>query len=559
VALGILAVITAGRPVLALAGTMPGHDAGTLPALAPAASWQLMASGTMARLWGVWGSSRQDVFAVGSSGVILHYDGASWHSMDSWTAGDLHAVWGSSSSDVFAVGADHGTYPPTGIILHYDGVSWRRMDSGTAGGLAGVWGSSSSDVFAVGGGGAILHYDGATWDSMDSGTVLDLKGLWGSGSSDVFAVGDDETILHYTGATWQPMATPRDWCGQGSPAGSSFFLYGVWGSNGDDVFAAGGCSAPSAATYSAILHHDGAAWSAASVNGPHASDTYFMSVWGHNDQDVFAVDNTGAIVRYDGAGWQPMASGTDRDLRGVWGNGGETFAVGGYGVILHYVEAQPPTGCDTVPMPTPPYTNTMPISGTVALQVNRSLDDAYVTLGSTTDLYTDTRSIRMGGRPGVAVPYVEYVTGLLFRDLPVPRCAQITSAKLRMNTWYQSGVPVEVEVAGQLSPQADTFSVENPWPHQRPKTAQRTPWTLTKPVSGTVESPDLATVVQEIVWQDGWQEGNNLALVISPVLTGKQTMDWQAYDFKPEGAAQLLIHYQAVVTRPRLYLPLVSH
>ena len=34
-------------------------------------------------------------------------------------------------------------------------------------------------------------------------------------------------------------------------------------------------------------------------------------------------------------------------------------------------------------------------------------------------------------------------------------------------------------------------------------------------------------------------------------------MDWMAYDVKPEGAAQLVIHYEAVVPGPRLYLPLV--
>lgn len=37
-----------------------------------------------------------------------------WSAMSSGTTADLHAVWGSSSSDVFAVGTD-------GTILHYEG------------------------------------------------------------------------------------------------------------------------------------------------------------------------------------------------------------------------------------------------------------------------------------------------------------------------------------------------------------------------------------------------------------------------------------------------------
>lgn len=57
----------------------------------------------------IWGSSKNDVFAVGFNGTILHYDGSNWSRM--WLGGpgngfmiDLKGVWGSSGSDVFAVG-----------------------------------------------------------------------------------------------------------------------------------------------------------------------------------------------------------------------------------------------------------------------------------------------------------------------------------------------------------------------------------------------------------------------------------------------------------------------
>ena len=73
-------------------------------------------------------------------------------------------MWGSSGSNVFAVG-DSGT------ILHYDGSSWSAMSSGTTNYLYGVWGSSGSDVFAVGDAGTILHYDGSSWSAMSSGTT----------------------------------------------------------------------------------------------------------------------------------------------------------------------------------------------------------------------------------------------------------------------------------------------------------------------------------------------------------------------------------------------------
>jgi hypothetical protein len=73
--------------------------------------------------------------------------------MTSGTTENLYGVWGSSPSDLFAVG-EHGT------ILHYDGRGWSAMHSGTADYLLGVWGSGPGDVFAVGSFGTILHHRG---------------------------------------------------------------------------------------------------------------------------------------------------------------------------------------------------------------------------------------------------------------------------------------------------------------------------------------------------------------------------------------------------------------
>ena len=83
----------------------------TIQASFRSTSWSSMTSGTTERLRSIWGSSSSDVFAVGGSGTILHYDGTAWSEMSSGTTEHLYNVWGSSSSDVFAVGYD-------GTILH---------------------------------------------------------------------------------------------------------------------------------------------------------------------------------------------------------------------------------------------------------------------------------------------------------------------------------------------------------------------------------------------------------------------------------------------------------
>ncbi len=117
-----------------------------------------MTSNSDVPLFGVWGSSGSNVFAVGADGVILHFDGTNWGAMTSDTNVALFGAWGSSDSDVFAVGSN-------GVILHYDGTSW-VAETGDPGApsIQGVWGSSGSDVFAVGESGGIQHYDGTGWN-----------------------------------------------------------------------------------------------------------------------------------------------------------------------------------------------------------------------------------------------------------------------------------------------------------------------------------------------------------------------------------------------------------
>jgi hypothetical protein len=104
----------------------------------------------------VWGASSTDVFVVcDGGGLILHYNGSSW-SVTHEASTRLYGVWGSSNSNVFAVGEDETN---AGVIWHCNGASWSPMPSGaTDKPLYGVWGSSATDVFAVGYGGTILHY-----------------------------------------------------------------------------------------------------------------------------------------------------------------------------------------------------------------------------------------------------------------------------------------------------------------------------------------------------------------------------------------------------------------
>lgn len=227
----------------------------------------------------------------------------------------LHAVWGSSPEDVFAVGGEwwEGWWPVTGAIVHNGGSDWKSMTVPVhAEDLLDVWGASASDVFAVGALGTILHYDGTTWAEMASGTDRNLSAVWGSSGEDVFAAGARNVVLHYDGAAWTTA-----WLGAGPNA-----LVDIWGSSGTDVFAVGS---------GAILHYDGDAW----TQTVHAGLT-LMGVWGTSSTNVFAVGDSGVILHYDGTGWSAVPTPPVEGLLGIQGTDEDDMFAVGSADILHY-------------------------------------------------------------------------------------------------------------------------------------------------------------------------------------------------------------------------------
>jgi photosystem II stability/assembly factor-like uncharacterized protein len=291
-----------------------------LPASALADGWSRMESGTTNDLYGIWGASPDDVFAVGPKGTILHFDGRTWSPMAVDGSPHLLSVWGASGRDVFVVGDE-------GVIIHYDGRRWNTMHSGTTKNLIAVWGASGRDVFAVGYSGTVLHYDGSAWTPMASGTGEDLYGVWGSSSSHVVAVGGTPMpmpgkglIVSYDGKTWSPMAIP-----------ASPFLFGAWGTSAKDVHAVG--------VDLAALRWDGQAWRPAPVTLPRVQGAIsgLTRLWGSGPDDIYAAGFNGVLAHFDGNRWTPVSRDTTEQLGGVIAfSPNDVFVVGGAGIILRY-------------------------------------------------------------------------------------------------------------------------------------------------------------------------------------------------------------------------------
>jgi cysteine-rich repeat protein len=100
-------------------------------------TWQIVSPIlTTMDLHGIWGTGNE-IFVVGDAGSILRIDIRTndWEYMITPGETSLHAVWGTSSEDITAVG-DGGT------VLHYDGNDdnlWAPVRSSANANLQGVW------------------------------------------------------------------------------------------------------------------------------------------------------------------------------------------------------------------------------------------------------------------------------------------------------------------------------------------------------------------------------------------------------------------------------------
>ena len=137
-------------------------------------------------LFKVWGTARDNVYAVGARGVVLHYDGVHWTQEVSNTVRDIVSLWGTGPDNILAVGGRSN-----GMLLAFDGVEWRETILETEPGMNGVWMNSRGEAIVVGERGRTLIVDTESMDYTrdDSITTTLLHGVWGTDAGYRIAVG----------------------------------------------------------------------------------------------------------------------------------------------------------------------------------------------------------------------------------------------------------------------------------------------------------------------------------------------------------------------------------
>jgi hypothetical protein len=229
-------------------------------------------------LWWVHGRSRNDWYAVGEQGTVLHVVDGQRTREDLPTTVTLYGVYDTGTA-VWAVGGDPFT-PDSGEVWRRDGT-WTLVQGGISGVPFKVWdgfiigdgvgfrivgdqlepfpetdrmltvrGRAPDDVYAVGGLASPLvkHFDGATWESLDTtGLAAPLNGVWTAPGADVWVAGFSGTVGRWNGTSWEIPPTPL----------SFEQFHAAWGTCGEVLFVGGNLLSSSGYHATILRYGDG--------------------------------------------------------------------------------------------------------------------------------------------------------------------------------------------------------------------------------------------------------------------------------------------------------------
>lgn len=188
-------------------GGDPGDGTGPMVLHFDGSRWTRRKTGESGDLWWVFGFAGGPVFMGGQGGLILRWQNGAFEKMPTPGTNTVFGIWGTSPEDLWAVGGA-GTTPTGGFAWRFDGSSWKEAEGFPAEAAKDatvfkVWGRSANEVWLVGTGGLILRYDGKAFVEEASPTPRTLFTVHAS-SDRVAAVGGFSTgvVLENDGAGW---------------------------------------------------------------------------------------------------------------------------------------------------------------------------------------------------------------------------------------------------------------------------------------------------------------------------------------------------------------------
>ncbi|QOJ30336.1 MAG: glucosyl transferase [Ignavibacteriales bacterium] len=155
----------------------------------------------------IWGSSSGNIYIVGNSGNIAHYNGTSWKKIESGTTLHINDVWGdyntmSKKWEIHCVGSNQFIDEGRTLLSIEENKATPINDSGLSWALNSIWFKTRRKYIIGGDGLYISASTSEVWKRDISQPPYYKTAVRANGLNDIFVVGAFGLILHYNGSTW---------------------------------------------------------------------------------------------------------------------------------------------------------------------------------------------------------------------------------------------------------------------------------------------------------------------------------------------------------------------
>lgn len=158
----------------------------------------------------MWGTSGNDLYAVGNNGNIAHWDGSQWAKIESGTTTSIKDIWGVHYDDLnsfilCAVTNVASSGDRKILRINNNNVSDFLWDTGRR--VQSVWFQNYYFFYACGGGVFSLKKNNF-WEEITAVPLYYTQEIRGNNLNDVMVVGDFGLLAHFNGLSWKVFSNP---------------------------------------------------------------------------------------------------------------------------------------------------------------------------------------------------------------------------------------------------------------------------------------------------------------------------------------------------------------
>lgn len=173
----------------------------------------------------------------------------------------------------------------------------------------------------------------------------------------------------------------------------------------------------------------------------------------------------------------------------------------------------------------------------VSVRVSSDDDDAEEQDPPNGDMYMDSTDLEL-----VNEGSTDQEVGMRFQNIEIPQGANILSSYIEFTVDEGDTETTNLTFYGEDIDNAPTFVNVDGNITSRTKTSESVDWDNVpdwEHADDTHQTPDLSSIIQEIIDRDGWVSGNSIVIIVDG--TGERTAE--SYDGTPSEAPLLVIEY----------------